>query len=249
MVGLDLLPTVRFDGDLVTIEGVRNFRWRSLEDFDRRYETRTYNLHQVETLWFCLSVFTPEAWRGPAHSLLSFGFADGRYLAISVEARRERGEDYSIVKGMLRRFEVIYVIGDEQDLIANRAALRKDSVELYPIKAKPGIVRAILKDMLLAANRLHEKPQFYNTFTNNCTTRLRDHVNDVAPGRIPHSWKVVLPGYADELLESLGLIQGNYTLEEARKAYDVKSVAAQSIDAPDFSARIRAGLPTTAPSR
>ena len=247
--GLHVLPKITFAGDIATIDGVRNIQWRSLDDFDLRYEIRSYDLASVESLWFCLSIFNPDGWRGPAHSLLSFGFADGRYLAISVEARREMGERYSIYRGLLKRFELMYVIGDEADLIASRAALRPDSVRLYPIAANPATIRLILRDMLEATNALHDRPEFYNTLTNNCTTRLRDHVNDVVPGRIPHSWKVILPGYADELLERLGLIDAKLTLDHARRAFEIKAEAIDAFGSPDFSTRIRAGLPVASEPR
>ena len=247
--GLDIMPRTAFDGDLATIDGVRNFHWRTLDDFDVRYETRTVDLSTVDSLWFCLSIFDPQGWRGPAHSLLSFGFEDGTYLAVSVEARKERGESYSVWKGLAKRFELAYVIGDERDLIANRAALRPDSVELYPIRADRHVIAAILRDVLESANRLHERPEFYDTVRNNCTTRLRDHVERVVPGTIPASWKVVLPGYADELLESLHLIDSDLPLDEERRTFDVKQVATEFHDASDFSRKIRAGLPrrTSAP--
>ena len=240
---LSVLPQAHFEGDRVTIEGVRNFHWRSLDDYDARWETRSYDLTQLESLWFCLSVFAPDGWRGPAHTLLSFGFSDGRYLAVSVEARKEQGESYSVWKGMAKRFELMYVIGDERDLIANRAALRPDSVQLYPVRATPEAIRGILRDILGAANRLHERPEFYHTIFANCTTRLRDHVNDIVPGLIPASWKVLLPGYSDDLLEGLDLIDDHgLPLEEARRAFDIKKVATEAKDDPEFSRRIREAI-------
>jgi len=239
MVGFERLPEVTFDGDLVTIDGVRDYRWRSLDDVDVAYDTRAYDLSTVTSMWFCLSVFNPDGWQGPAHSLLSFGFADGRYLAISVEARKEVGESYSVWKGMARRFELMYVIGDERDLVLNRAVLRPDQVYLYPIDAPPDAIREILRDMLEGADRLREHPEFYDTLFNNCTTRLRDHVNAVVPGTIPATWEVQLPGYSDELLTSLGLIEGDLTVEEARARYDIKTAAREAADHPDFSRVLR----------
>lgn len=242
MVGFERLPEVTFDGDVVTIDGVRDYRWRSLDDVDVAYDIRTYDLSTVESLWYCLSVFNPDGWQGPAHSLLSFGFTDGRYLAISVEARKEVGESYSVWKGMARRFELMYVIGDERDLVLNRAVLRPDQVYLYPIEAPPDAIRAILRDMLEGAARIPEHPEFYDTIFNNCTTRLRKHVNAAIPGTIPASVKVQLPGYSDELLTSLGLIEGDLTVEEARRRYDIKEVARAARDDRSFSRALRARL-------
>jgi hypothetical protein len=173
------IPTSELQGERVHIEGIRDFRYVTAGSVHQDYYDATFTLSKIASLWFVLSIFHEENFRGPAHSMLSFGFADGSYVAISVEARKEVGESYSIYQGLLELFV----------------------------------------DMLRSANSLHEKPQFYNTAFHNCTTVLRDHVNAVAPGRMPHSWKVLLPGYSDELLESLGLLDSDLTVEQARQRY------------------------------
>ncbi len=237
--GLTRLPRIQWDGDTFTVRDLRDFTWRADGSADELWETRTYALRQAETLWFCVSVFNPDGWRCPAHSLLSFGFADGRYLAVSVEARKEVGENYSTWKGLLKRYELMYVVGDERDLIGNRIAFRPDDVWLYPVQAEPGFVRDLLRSMLTEAEEIAARPQWYNTLTDNCTTRLRDHSEAVAPGRVPASWKVLLPGYADELLTSLHLIAGNLPLDEARRRFYIKDRAAAALASEDFSAAIR----------
>ena len=93
--------------------------------------------------------------------------------------------------------------------------------------------------MLETANELHDRPQFYNTITNNCTTKLKDHANEVVPGGIPSSWRILLPGYSDELIEELGLLDSNVSLEEARERYLINERARRYANRPDFSARIR----------
>ena len=45
--------------------------------------------------------------------MVSFGFAGGDYLCFSIETRKEKGEDYSAVKGLFRQFELIYIVADE----------------------------------------------------------------------------------------------------------------------------------------
>ena len=67
---------------------------------------------------------------GPAiaHLLLSFGFGDD-HLAISIEARKEKGEGYSSVKGFVRQYELYYVVADERDVLRVRTNYRKDPPE------------------------------------------------------------------------------------------------------------------------
>jgi hypothetical protein len=171
--------------------------------------------------------------------MLSFGFADGSYLVISVEARKEVGESYSVWRGLVRQYELMYVIGDERDLVLTRAVYRPDEVFLYPIRTTPEKIRALLVDMLKSADALPGHPEFYNTLTNNCTTRLWRHVEDVAPGRIPPSWKILLPGYSDELIRSLGLLNTDLGIDAARRRFRINDRARRYAGSPDFSRRIR----------
>lgn len=223
---------------LVRIANFRDFRYRSETDFDPRYETRTINLNQVTSAWLVLTPFS-RAFRGAAHSFVSFGFADSSYLAISIEARREKEEHYGLLPGLGRNFELIYVLGEERDLIGQRAAFGDHDVYLYPIRTTPARARAVLVDMLNRAISLARRPEFYNTLTNNCTSNLVRHVNRVVPSRIPMGLKLLLPGYADEVARSLGLIDSTMSIEQARARYRINDLARRYLDSADFSARIR----------
>ncbi len=231
-------PRIGLEGSRVRIEGVRNFRWTSATDFTPAWETRTYDLDRLTSAWYVLVPFS-DRWRGPAHAFVSFGFDDGQYLAVSVEARREAGENYGVVKGMLRRFELMYVLGDERDLIGRRAVFDGYDVFLYPLRADRETLRAVLPAMLARADRLGREPEFYNTLTNNCTLNLVQHVNALVPGRIPASWRIALPGYSDAMIHRLGLIDSTGTLEEQRARFRINDRARLALDAPDFSERIR----------
>lgn len=232
-------PQAAFAGDLVTITDLRDFREGPDGAVRRDHLNRTYDLSRLQSLWYVLAVFHPDGWRGPAHSMFSFGFDDGSYLVVSVEARKEVGETYSVWKGLRNQYEMIYVLGTEEDLVRTRAVYRPDDVYLYPVDVAPDNIRRLLAGMLEGANRLADHPEFYNTVTNNCTTRLRDHANQVRPGFIPHSWKVQLPGFSDELVRDLGLIDSSLPLEQERRKYYINARAREAADAPDFSARIR----------
>lgn len=224
-------------GDSVKIENVRNAFYRSKTDFDVNWETRTYDLRKLESVWFMVEPFSD--WRGPAHTLLSFGFSDGQYVGISVEIRKEEGESFSPLGGLLRQYELIYIVGDERDLIGLRANHRHDDVYLYKMKATPEQARELFVSMLTRANLVAKKPEFYNTLTSTCTTNLVEHINVIAPGRIPLSYKTLLPAYSDELAFDLGLIDTTLSREEFRATHQINEVAKQHADSPDFSKAIR----------
>lgn len=238
------IPLSTFNGDQMQVRNVRHTQYTSVDSFTVIYEDRQYDLSQISELWYVVSIFDEPNRRGPAHGMLSFGFENGDYVVISVEARKTVGEGYSIYKGMLKRYELVYVVGDERDLILSRAIHRPDNVYLYPISTTPQKIRELFVDMLERSNQLAEKPEFYNTLTKNCTSQLRDHVNRVSPGRIPPTWRTILPGYSDELLVKLGLLEPGGDLDAVRQKYKINSSAAQYADAPDFSQRIRAAFDT-----
>lgn len=237
-LGQEKLPYATFAGPRVTVHNVRNFEWHQDESATARWESRSYDLNELETAWFILAPFDKDN-RGPAHTFLSFGFADSQYVSISVEARRERAEEYSLLKGMLRRFEIMYVVGDERDLIRLRTNVRGDQVYVYPIRTSPEKVRTLFIEMLERANTLRERPEFYNTLTNNCTTNILRHANSISPGKIPYGREVLLPGYADELAQRLQLIDDDATIQQVRARYLINARAATFVGDPEFSSRIR----------
>ena len=98
----------------------------------------------------------------------------------------------------------------------------------------------MLVEMLERANALADAPEFYNTLYSTCTTNIVRHVNTISPRRVPFSYKVLLPGYSDELAFDLGLIDTDLPLEQARRRFHINERALRYADAPDFSHRIRA---------
>jgi hypothetical protein len=225
-------------GDSVFVRHVRNFSYTAEEEFTPAYDDRAYDLNNLESVWFVVTPFSKH-WRGPAHTFVSFGFADSQYVGISVEARREPGETYGPLTGLFRQFELIYVIGDERDLIGSRAVYGGYDVYVYPIRASRERIRALFLEMLARANALETRPEFYNTLTNNCTSNVVDHVNHIVPRAVPHGIKTILPGYADEVAYSLGLIDNSISLDEARRRFRVNDKAGRYVMTPEFSRRIR----------
>lgn len=238
LVEQSVLPRAEFNGSLVRLRGVRNNTYTSRTVFTPSWTERTLDLNRLEAAWFVLTPFSTR-WRGPAHSFVTFGFSDSQFIAISVEARREPDEDYGVLAGLFKRYELMYVVGDERDLIGQRAAYDSSDVYLYPIRATPERIRAVFVDMLKRVNELQERPEFYNTLTNNCTSNLIRHVNQVVPGRIPGGWKTVVPGYSDEVAHRLGLIDTELSVAQARARYRINDKARRFIGDPQFSLRIR----------
>jgi hypothetical protein len=233
-----VMTEAHVNGDSVRLQRVRSFTHTGEDRFTPAYADRAYDLSKLESVWFIVTPFSKH-WRGPAHTFVSFGFSDSQYVAISVEARREPGETYGPVVGLFNRFELIYVIGDERDLIGSRAAFGGYDVYVYPIRTSPERIRALFLEMLARSNALSARPEFYNTLTNNCTSNVVAHVNHIAPRRVPRGIKTILPGYADEVAYSLGLIDNSIALDEARRRYRVNDRAKQFVNDPRFSHRIR----------
>ncbi len=227
-----------FRGDSVLVRDVRHAEYRTTQDYTARWEDRAYDLRELERAWFLVEPFSKD-WRGPAHTLVSFQFAGGKFLAVSAEIRKEKGETFSPFKGLLRRFEITYVVADERDVVRLRTNFRRDPVYLYPVRATPAQARAMLVDMLQRANKLAERPEWYNTLTNTCTTSIVWHVNRLAPNRVPRSFKVLFPGYSDRLAYDLGLIDTDLPFEQARERFHVNERALRWGASPDFSMRIR----------
>ena len=234
------LAYATIDGDLVTVHNIRNFDYRTETDFTPAYYVRTYDLNKLDSADL-VAVY----WMGPAiaHLFISFGFGDD-HLAVSIEARKEKGEGYSSAKGFFRQYELYYVVADERDVVRVRTNYRKDPPEdvyIYPLRAPPENLRRVFLEYMRKMNALRERPEFYNTLTTNCTTAILMNTR-VNPESLPLSWKVLVSGYTPAYVYESGRMDRSLPFEE-RKRRSLVNAAAQAADqAPDFSQRIRAGL-------
>lgn len=238
-------PTAELRGDRLTIHGLRNFDHRSEEDFTERWESRTFDLAKLRGLDLFISF-----WGSPliGHTIMSWEFDDGRHLAISIETRKEKGESYSAVRGFFRQFELYYVVADERDVIRLRTNFRGEQVYLYRLATPPEEARALLLAYVEEFNRLALSPKWYNAVTHNCTTTIRLHVRQTGT-RNPWSWRILVNGYADELLYMRGLVNQDFPFPELKARSLVSERARGAGAAGDFSARIRSGLPPRPPAR
>jgi hypothetical protein len=237
--------TAVFDGDRVTIHNVRHFDYRSETDYTPHWETRTYDLDQVRGLDLFLSY-----WGSPtiAHTIMSWDFGNAPPLAISIETRKEKGEEYSAVRGFFRQFELYYVVADERDVIRLRTDFRGEDVFLYRLAAPPDLARRLLVSYLQEVDQLATTPEWYNAFTHNCTTTIRLHVMRIGVPE-PLDWRMLANGHIDAMLYERGSINTSRPFPEIRAASEITTEAKAARGAADFSARIRAGLPSRPPPR
>src|SRR3954464_15332971 len=152
------VATAKGGGERVTITNVRNCRYRSVEDFDERWEERALDLNGLIGLNVFFVDWGPKLYN---HTILSWSFADGQHTAISVEARKTKGKAYSAWRAFLREYELVYVVSDENDVIKLRTNHRREQVYLYRVRPSQRAARALLLNYLQAINAIAAKPIWY----------------------------------------------------------------------------------------
>jgi Domain of unknown function (DUF4105) len=237
-----VLPRVTIDGDRVHITGVRNFDYRSRNDFTVRYEERDVLLSHLTNLDLYVSYWS-EGLVG--HTFVSFIFDNALPLSISIETRPEVGEGFDPIASMFKQFELIYVVGDERDLVGVRANHRRETVYLYRLNTSAEDARRLLLVYLARINELADRPEFYHLLSNSCTINIIRYAN--AAGRkgrfdIRH----LLNGLFDSYLYHSGRVDTTLPFDELRRRSLINEAARAADGAPDFSQRIRASLPTIA---
>ncbi len=238
-----LTPYAEINGDKVVLHNVRHCAYTSETNFTVRYETRSYDLSRLKSADILFSDWGLEV---VAHTMLSFGFEGGEYLCVSIETRKEVGEDYSALKGFFRQYELIYIAADESDVVGLRTNHRQgEDVFLYRLRVvSRRQIRAAFLDYLGRMNELHRRAEWYNALTDNCMTSgfrlLRKHA---ATGRADLHWSLVLNGKAAEHAYTTGALDTSLPFDELKRRSRINERARAVGEAADFSARIRDGLP------
>lgn len=234
-----VMPRAFIDGDRVRITGVRNFEYRTRHDFTERWEEREVSFSHLVGLDFYLSF-----WREGAigHTFVSFLFDDAPPLSISIETRPEVGEGFAPVASLFKQFELIYVVGDEHDLVGSRASHRGEEVFLYRIQTSPESARRLFRIYLDRINQLADHPEFYHLLSNSCTINIVRYAN--AAGRTGRlELRHLLNGFVDGYLYATGRLDTSLPFAELRRRSRITAAAQAAEGAPDFSERIREALP------
>jgi hypothetical protein len=235
------MPEVTFDGDLVHVKNVRNFSWRTTDDVTPDYYDRTYDLNALNSVYFVISPIFDL--RPVAHVWVTFGFSDGKYVSISVEARGVKERPFGLFRSMFRQFQLIYVVGDERDIVGLRGTIWQNEVRFYPVNTTEERKRAIFVDMLKRADSLGKHPEFYHLIANNCMNNITYHVIRISGRPVPSNLALLLTGFSDRAAYDYGFIDTHgLPFVKAREVFRIDEWMRDTPLDDGFSQRLRENL-------
>lgn len=242
------VATAVFNEDgTITIKNVRDFVYGDQTVVSTEWIQETViNQEDIVRAWFVLEPFAE--WEAVGHTLLTFELSDGSAYSFSVEARREKGESYSALKGLFNEYELTYSWGTERDFITRRVLYLAHPVHMYPLTLNTEQAQRLFIGLLEKTNNIARKPRFYNTLTANCTNVLAEMANEIKPGAIPWDVSWYLPGYSDRFLTRIGFIEQETSFEQTREEHNVSKNRASILDLAakphaEFGAALRKLLP------
>jgi len=229
------IPYGEIENGILVLHNVRNFKYQSRAEFTEHWETRRYNLEELESLDIFLSY-----WKSPhiAHVIMSWGFTGNEFLAISIETRKDKTQAYSELKGFFKQYTLAYVAADEFDLVRLRTNYRKERVHRYRINVPLHYKRYLLESYLRHMNKLVDEPEFYHALLENCTSGINRHYKTFMPNSSWIDWRLIANGHMDELLLDLGLIETDLPLEKFREQCRV-DLRMQNLGEENYSANLR----------
>ena len=222
------------NGDIVTLDNVRNNKYRSTTDYDVEYYQGVYDVKKLEKVYLVTDPFGKLA----SHTMLSFEFSNGQRVVMSVEIRKEVGEVFENFKGLFRGYELYYVWANEKDVVKLRTNYRLDNVYMYELDMAKENVQKLFLGAIRRTNELRDKPEFYNLLTNNCTTNIAKMLQSVYNKPIIVDWRYLAPAYAEGLSMKYGLIKGT-DIGEVRKNHNISEAARKCGNCEFFSEAIR----------
>ena len=233
------LPAIAVDGNEVRINNIRNFDYRSETDFTPRYYNRNYKLNELISLDYILSYWDSN--KAIAHTMFSFGFKNGDYIAVSVETRLAKNQQQSLLSGIFNQYELIYILADERDILRLRTNFRKEQIYLYRVKADHILLQKVFVEIIKHAAALQKRPRFYNTLKHNCLTTLFADLRRAQGKQYYLDYRFILNGYSDELLFTRGvLVTGGFPFKQLKAHRHINKYVEGLPDAEkDYSKKIR----------
>jgi hypothetical protein len=164
------LPQIEIVGDQITAQFVRNTEYRSGDDFDARFETRTYWLSRLRGLDVLIRYWDSNL---KSHPIYVFDFGEDGRLCISMEARLREGQTFGFWRSLYRQFELMYVVSDERDAILRcTQATANNDLHLYRIHGTRSEMRQFFLEYVSQINCLIDQPRWYHGLTSNCSTGM-----------------------------------------------------------------------------
>lgn len=219
---------------LVTICNARNFRYSHDGRIFPSWYSRTIDIHSIKKMNLVLSY-----WGGAhiAHVFLTFNTVDDEWMAISIETRRRATQKWSALYGFFPVYPLIYVVGDERDLIGVRTDIRKERVYLYDLDVSAEICQQLFSEYLRKISKLNQYGEKYNSLKNNCTTNILNHARVISPV-LRYNWRLLLSGHSDEYCFKKGLIKSELPFKKLKEMSLLKTGMLSS-NYDDFSSAIR----------
>lgn len=184
----------------------------STEPTARDYHDAAFSFSELKRVWFVLE---PQPGSHlAAHTFLLFEFTNDRLLGVTIEARREEGEDYSAIRGAFNAYELAYIWGSARDLLTRRAVMLQHETFMYPTVVTDDQQRRLLRRLLERTQALETHPRWYNTFTSNCTNELAKATD------LRWTPSYILTGLSDNFLFSRHVIPGT-SFEDAHRRSDI----------------------------
>lgn len=230
----------KIEGNIATVNNVRNFKWRGETAYIPKWETRSYDLNKIQSLDLLTSQWGIDA---IAHVLVTFGFSDGQFLTFTVEIRKTKNQSFDSFAGFFKAYELSIIATDERDAVGVRPNIRGEDTYIYRLSMPPETLRQLFVAYIQKANELVEQPQFYNTVTANCTTIVFDMMERIS-GKIPFDYRVLATGYLPSYVEELnGFYAKDVPLEELTQRGWINKRSKAAMNLNNYSQQIRQGVP------
>lgn len=236
------IARVGFDGDFAKITNLRLGEYPVDGERTIRWSSITVDLRELTNVHFLLHSWG-HGWRGVAHTMLTFEFANSPNLVCSVEARLRRGQGYSVVSGFRRSYELAYTWSTEHDALLERHDPRKQ-IQIASLEAS--ITQHRARQLFVAAaertNQIADEPEWYHAMTNSCSANMVGWVDGVLPGQLKRNPRFLMPGYLPEYLVRKGLVLVDPAVEAGADliaSHDRLPRAVELADDPDFDDALR----------
>ncbi len=195
-----VMPAITAKGPLHTIDKVRDWTYTADAITQTRYHSGQYNLDDLVGTWLMVEPFGGSD--AIAHTLILFEFRDETMLALTIEARKEKGEIYSALKGAFNTYELVYLWAEARDVLTRRARYLEHEIFVYPITLNMDERKAFFSALVDKTNTLVDTPRFYNTLFSNCTNELAKTAG------LKWNSAFITTGYAPQHLFKTGTIAG-----------------------------------------